>query len=197
MPVFLLACSRLALQPAATGWPLWWPASLSYIQLLPHLFTSISSPSLMPDLLVAVYDNWVPSTLASLHHKAGDVGAHVVLGGDVSASCLQPLLRCYVDQSEKTKTWGAQINCRVKRWREAEWGIACSVLPAWHGTKLEKLTLWTLISESDRDRTVRTKNYPDPCTSWAHWVQSALIEQLYFELCSSPQVKIVKFLELQ
>lgn len=74
------------------------------MQLLPHLFTSISSPSLLPDLLVAVYDNWVPSTLASLHHKAGDVGAHVVLGGDVSASCLQPLLRCYVDQSEKTKT---------------------------------------------------------------------------------------------
>ncbi len=53
------------------------------MQVLPHLFTSISSLRLLPDLLVAVYDNWVPSALASLHHKAGDVGAHVALSGDV------------------------------------------------------------------------------------------------------------------
>lgn len=44
-------------------------------EAFPYLFTSTSSLRLLPDLLVAAYDNWVLSTPASLHHKAGDVRA--------------------------------------------------------------------------------------------------------------------------
>lgn len=164
---------------------LWWPTRLK------------RKSSSHQTSFVAVYDNKVPSILASLYHKVGDVWAHVILRGDVQAGCTSTTGQWFCRKVTEDKTRRTQINRGVKRWRLAESEMCW--LSAWRGKTcpdfldLEKArqTIWNWPTESGSELwfyrvpvimtglcELNTTSLIPGCQGWVEFAFKCLNEQL-------------------